>query len=103
MCISDSAKAVAGLDAAREKPATHADRLQALLTELGQAEARRAGTSDALSAAEAERAEATRAVRSAEAAASEVRERRAGLHPRLESARHRLAEIAGQIRQTARV
>ncbi|AWM76732.1 AAA family ATPase [Phenylobacterium parvum] len=99
----ERAKAVAGLDAAREKPATHADRLQALLTELGQAEARRAGTSDSLAAAEAERAEATRAVRSAEAAASEVRERRAGLDARLESARERLAEIAGQIRETARV
>ena len=99
----ERAKAVAGLDAAREKPATHADRLQALLTELGQAEARRAGTSDALSAAEAERAEATRAVRAAEAAASEVRERRAGLDARLESARERLVEIAGQIRETARV
>ena len=99
----ERAKAVAGLDAAREKPATHADRLQALLTELGQAEARRAATSDALSTAEAERAEATRAVRAAEAAASEVRERRAGLDARLESARERLSEIAGQIRETARV
>jgi chromosome segregation protein len=99
----ERAKAVAGLDAAREKPATHADRLQALLTELGQAEARRAATSDALSTAEAERAEATRAVRAAEAAASEVRERRAGLDARLESARERLTEIAGQIRETARV
>ena len=99
----ERAKAVAGLDAAREKPATHAHRLQTLLTELGQAEARRASTSDALSTAEAERAEATRAVRAAEAAASEVRERRAGLDARLESARERLTEIAGQIRETARV
>jgi chromosome segregation protein len=99
----ERAKAVAGLDAAREKPATHAHRLQTLLTELGQAEARRAATSDALSTAEAERAEATRAVRAAEAAASEVRERRAGLDARLESARERLTEIAGQIRETARV
>ena len=99
----ERARMVAALDAARAKPATHADRLQALLTELGQAEARRAATSDALSAAEAERAEATRAVRAAEAAASEVRERRAGLDARLESARERLTEIAGQIRETARV
>lgn len=99
----ERARMVAALDAARAKPATHADRLQALLTEFGQAEARRAATSDALSNAEAERAEATRAVRAAEAAASEVRERRAGLDARLESARERLSEIAGQIRETARV
>ena len=100
---AERAAVLSALDAAREKPATHAGRLEALLTELGQAEARRAGTSDALAAAEAERAEAGREVRSTEAAASEVRERRAGLDARLEAARERLAEIAGQIRETARV
>ncbi|MFM8377292.1 MAG: chromosome segregation protein SMC, partial [Phenylobacterium sp.] len=100
---TERANAVAALDAAREKPSTHAGRLQALLTEVGQAEARRAGTSDALAAGEAERAEAAREVRSAEAAASEVRERRAGLDARLEAARERLDEITGQIRETARV
>jgi len=95
--------AVAALDAARAKPLTHADRLQTLLNELSAAEARRAATSDALAAAETERAEATREVRAAEAAASEVRERRAGLDARLESARERLDEVAGQIRETARL
>ncbi|MCA6254329.1 MAG: AAA family ATPase [Phenylobacterium sp.] len=99
----ERSQAVAALDIAREKPSTHADRLQALLSELSQAEARRAATSDALAAAETERAEATREVRAAETAASEVRERRAGLDARLEAARERLAEIGGQIRETARV
>ena len=100
---AERAAAVSALDAAREKPSTHAGRLEALLTEVGQAEARRAGTSDALAAGEAERAEAAREVRATEAAASEVRERRAGLDARLEAAREKLGEIAGQIRETARV
>jgi len=101
--VAERVRALGGLDAAREKPSTHAERLQALLSQLGQAEARRAAAGDALAAAEAERAEATREARACDAVASEVRERRAGLDARLEAAHERRAEIAGQIRETAKV
>jgi chromosome segregation protein len=101
--VAERVRSLGALDAAREKPSTHAERLQALLSQLGQAEARRAAAGDALAAAEAERADATREARACDAAASEVRERRAGLDARLEAAHERLAEIAGQIRETAKV
>jgi chromosome segregation protein len=97
------AKAKGLLDEAHEKPATHQQRFEKLLDELGVAEARRAQSSDALATAEGARAEADRAVRSADAAASESRELRATLAARLEAAADRLTEVTTQIRETARV
>ncbi|MDP3854065.1 AAA family ATPase [Phenylobacterium sp.] len=91
------------LDAARDAPATHQARLEKLLDELSQAETRRAQSSDALAQAEGARAEADRALRASDAASSQARELRASLDARLEGAAERLAEITGQIRETARI
>ena len=91
------------LDRAREAPATHATRFEALLDQLSAAEARRGQSSDALATAEAQRAEADRGARAADAAAAQTREARATLSARLEAAAERLVEVAGQIQETARV
>ncbi len=96
-------KAQAALDEAHEKPATHQLRLETLLDELAEAEARRAQSSNALTSAEGARAQADRAVRAADAAAAESRELRATLIARLEAAAERLAEVSIQIRETARI
>ncbi len=96
-------RAAKALETAVEAPATHQLRLEKLLDELAQAEARRAQSADALATAEAARAEADRAVRSSDAAASEARELRASLAARLEAAQERFVEVSTQIRETARV
>lgn len=95
--------AQAALDKAHEAPASHQERLNKLLDELATAEARRAQSSDALAQAETARIEADRALRAAESAAGEARELRASLAAKLEAAIERLAEITGQIRETARI
>jgi len=96
-------KADAELAAARAAPDTLHARRETLLSELAAAEARRAGTSDALAAGEQARIEADRALRAAEAAAAEAREVRASLAAHAEAAAQRLAEVSLQIRETARV
>jgi chromosome segregation protein len=96
-------KAHAELVKAQAAPETLETRRAALLDELAVAEARRAKSSDALAGAEHERAEADRALRAAEAAASEAREVRASLAAHAEAAQVRLAEVSGQIRETARI
>ncbi len=101
--VEARAGAQAKLDKAHEAPVTHQGRLQTLLDELAKAEARRSQSSDALAQAEGARAEADRAVRAADAAAAQARELRASLDARLEGASERLAEVTGQIRETARI
>ncbi len=96
-------KSEAELLKARAAPETLEARRATLLDELGVAEARRAKSSDALAGAEHERADADRSLRAAEAAASEAREVRASLAAHAEAAMARLAEVGGQIRETARI
>jgi chromosome segregation protein len=97
------AKSEAELAKAKAAPETLETRRATLLDELTVAEARRAKSSDALAGAEHDRAEADRALRAAEAAASEAREVRASLAAHWEAATARLAEVSGQIRETARI
>jgi chromosome segregation protein len=94
------ADAKGALDEAYDKPGTHQRRLEDLLSQFEEAEARRARSSDALAQAEGARAEADRMVRAADAAAAESRELRATLAARLEAASDRLAEIVQQIRDS---
>jgi chromosome segregation protein len=93
----------AALLAAREAPRTLEVRTTRLLDEYAAAEARRAKSSDALEQGETARAAADRAARAADAAAAEAREQRAGLAARLDAARERFGEIAGNIRESAKV
>jgi len=93
----------AALVAAREAPITLGARTEKLLDEYAAAEARRAKSSDALEQGEAARLTADRASRAAEAAAAEAREHRAGLSARLDAARERFGEIAGNIRESAKM
>jgi len=93
----------ANLEAAREAPATLSVRTGKLLDEYAVAEARRAKSTDALEQGEAARLTADRAARAAEAAAAQAREHRAGLAARLDAARERFGEIAGNIRETAKL
>jgi chromosome segregation protein len=79
------------------------ERRAKLMDEFGIAEARRDKASDALDPAETNRAAAERALRAAEAAASEAREARATLTARLDAARDRFGEIAGNIREAAKM
>ncbi|HLK26215.1 MAG TPA: AAA family ATPase, partial [Caulobacteraceae bacterium] len=88
---------------AKHAPEALAARRAALLDELGQAEARSAAAADALSAAEEAYAAADRASRAADADAASARERRAADAVRLDSARERLAEVAAQLREVARM
>ena len=74
-----------------------------MLDDLGVAQARQSKAAEALDAAEAGRVAAERAARAAETAAGQAREARAGLAARLDAARDRLAEIAGHLRETARM
>ncbi len=96
-------QADAALLAAREAPRTLEVRTARLLDEYAAAEARRAKSSDALEQGETHRAAADRAARAAEAAAAEAREQRAGLAARLDAARERFGEIAGNIRESAKM
>ena len=96
-------QADAALLAAREAPRTLEVRTARLLDEYSAAEARRAKSSDALEQGEATRAAADRAARAADAAAAEAREQRAGLAARLDAARERFGEIAGNIRESAKM
>ncbi len=91
------------LVAAREAPITLGARTEKLLDEYAAAEARRAKSSDALEQGETARLTADRASRAAEAAAAEAREHRAGLAARLDAARERFGEIAGNIRESAKM
>ncbi len=93
----------AALVAAREAPRTLEVRTTRLLDEYAAAEARRAKSSDALEQGETARAAADRAARAADAAAAEAREQRAGLAARLDAARERFGEIAGNIRESAKM
>jgi chromosome segregation protein len=97
----DAARAAA--IAAETAPSRVSARREALLGELGAAEARKAKSSDALALAESGRAETDRALRLAEAAAAEARERRGSLAARLDAARDRLAEAAAAIRDQVRL
>ncbi|ATQ41727.1 chromosome segregation protein SMC [Caulobacter mirabilis] len=92
-----------GMLAARDAPAVLAERTAKLLDEYALAEARRAKSTDALQQAETARLEADRTARAAETAAAAAREHRAGLTARLDAARERFGEIAGNIRDSAKM
>ncbi|MBI1684564.1 chromosome segregation protein SMC [Caulobacter hibisci] len=100
---ADRAKAAGALDAARAAPAELEAKLLVLVDQFDAAEQRRAKASDALEAAETARITADRAARAADQAAGEARERRAALVARLDGARERFAEIASNIRESARM
>ena len=100
---ADRARALRALDLAREAPQQLEGRRISLLDAFAAAEARRAQTHDALQAGETARGEAERGLRAADAAAAQAREGRVALDARLEAAVERLAELAEQIRETARV
>ena len=100
---ADRVKAAAALEAAREAPTVLAGKLVVIVEQFAAAEDRRAKASDALEAAETARLNADRAARAAEQAASEAREKRAGLVATLGAARDRFAEVAGAIREQARM
>jgi len=100
---ADRAKAAAALEAAREAPDVLAARLVVIVEQFAAAEDRRAKASDALEAAETGRLTADRLARAAEQAAGEARERRAALVATLDAVRERFAEVAGHIREQARM
>jgi chromosome segregation protein len=99
----DRAKAHALMAQAKDAPSLIEERRAKLMDEFGVAEARRDKAGDALDQAETDRAAAERALRAAEAAASEAREARATLTARLDAARDRFGEIAGNIREAAKM
>ena len=99
----ERAKTDKALEAAREAPRSIGERMERLLEELGEAEARRSRAADALAVAEAAAQGADRAARAADAAAGEAREARAGAAVRLEAAVERLDAVAEQVRQAAKV
>jgi chromosome segregation protein len=100
---ADRVKAAAAVDAAREAPTVLAEKLLVIVEQFAAAEDRRAKASDALEAAETARLSADRAARAAEQAASEAREKRAALVATLDAVRDRFAEVAGAIREQARM
>jgi chromosome segregation protein len=100
---ADRVKAAAALEAAREAPTVLAEKLVVIVEQFAAAEDRRAKASDALEAAETARLAADRAARAAEQAASEAREKRAALVATLDAVRDRFAEVAGAIREQARM
>jgi chromosome segregation protein len=100
---ADRVKAAAALEAARDAPTVLAEKLVVIVEQFAAAEDRRAKASDALEAAETGRLTADRTARAAEQAASEAREKRAGLVATLDAARGRFAEVAGAIREQARM
>ncbi|WP_269714494.1 chromosome segregation protein SMC [Caulobacter sp. NIBR2454] len=99
----DRDTAAAALAVAKDAPEQVEVRRNKLLEDFAQAEARRAKSSDALAQGDAARQAADRALRAAEAAAADAREARASLSARLDAARDRFGEIAGQIREAAHV
>ncbi len=99
----DAEKAQARLTQARVAPEGFAEQRGKLMEALISAEARRKASEDALRAAEDAAAEAERLTRAAEQAAASGREFRAGLAARADSARERLAQAEGHIRETAMV
>jgi chromosome segregation protein len=101
--VLEREKADAATVAAREAPDRIAERRQAMLDELGVAQARKAKSADALGMAEAARGDADRGWRQAESAAGEARERRATLAARLDGARERFSESATAIREQTRL
>jgi len=103
MLEADRAKAAVALEAAREAPGVLAARLVVIVEQFAAAEDRRAKASDALEAAENARLTADRVARAAEQAAGEARERRAALVATLDAVRERFAEVAGHIREQARM
>jgi chromosome segregation protein len=96
-------QAEAAIAKARELPGAFEAKAQALMDELGVAQARKAKSADALAMAEAVRGDADRTWRAAEAGAGEARERRATLTARLDAARDRFAETAAAIREQLRI
>jgi chromosome segregation protein len=100
---ADRGKAAVALEAAREAPGVLAAKLVVIVEQFAAAEDRRAKASDALEAAETGRLTADRAARAAEQAASEAREKRAALVATLDAVRERFAEVAGHIREQARM
>ena len=100
---ADRVKAAAALEAAREAPTALAEKLVVIVEQFAAAEDRRAKASDALEAAETARLTADRTARAAEQAASEAREKRAALVATLDAVRARFAEVAGHIREQARM
>ncbi len=100
---ADRVKAAAAVEAAREAPTVLAEKLVVIVEQFAAAEDRRAKASDALEAAETARLTADRAARAAEQAASEAREKRAALVATLDAVRARFAEVAGNIREQARM
>jgi len=100
---ADRVKAAAALEAAREAPTVLAEKLVVIVEQFAAAENRRAKASDALETAETARLTADRAARAAEQAASEAREKRAALVATLDAVRARFAEVAGNIREQARM
>ncbi|KRA61572.1 chromosome segregation protein SMC [Caulobacter sp. Root655] len=100
---ADRGKAAAAQEAAREAPGVLAGKLVIIVEQFAAAEDRRAKASDALEAAETGRLTADRAARAAEQAASEAREKRAALVATLDAVRERFAEVAGHIREQARM
>jgi chromosome segregation protein len=99
----DRLKAQAAMAQAKDAPSLIEERRARLMDEFGVAETRRDKASDALDQAETNRAAAERFLRAAEAAASEAREARATLTARLDAARDRFGEIAGNIREAAKM
>lgn len=100
---ADRGRAASALEAARSAPAELEEKLLVLVDQFDAAEQRRARASDALEAAETARITADRTARAADQAAGEARERRAALVARLDGARERFAEIAGNIRENVRM
>ncbi|MBX3478966.1 MAG: chromosome segregation protein SMC [Caulobacter sp.] len=99
----DRGKAHLAIAEARDAPHQIEARRANLMDEFSIAEARRAKSSDALAQAETTRAASDRTLRAAEAAAADAREARATLTARLDAARERFGEIAGNIREAARM
>jgi chromosome segregation protein len=96
-------KAERALASAREAPGALIGRKAKLLDEFTAAESRRSRAADALAEAEGALAEADRASRQADHQAAEAREHKAALQARLDAARERLIEVAGDIREQAQI
>ncbi len=95
--IERKARAEEELQQASAAPERIAAQRAELDTSITQAETRRAGAADALSAGETAMRHAEQAEREAERAASEAREARAGAEVRAEAARERVGEAAERI------
>ena len=100
---AEEAQAKAALDGARQAPQTLDARRADVADQLALAKARQAKAEDALQAAEGRRTAADRAARASEAEAGQAREQRAAAQARLDAGRERLAEVAGALREAARM